>query len=161
MESYKFLLFLMNIYIKNQLKHFITNKIKNIMNSNNSIILSTFNNQFIEFVEDIINLFPEDKDLLTAKNSLLLIRKANPKLIIKIWKTFIVDKYKSQIDAGDISFFVNKDYDNDLQNLSNSDKIIEAINRLRKPIELMSSDNQAKTMKYIQNLTKLSGMFVE
>jgi hypothetical protein len=35
-------------------------------------------------------------------------------------------------------------------------KIMESINRLREPIRNMGPDNQAKVMKYIQNLTKLS-----
>jgi len=131
------------------------------MNTDNSIILTTFNKQFVDFVEDVSNIFPEDRDLLTAKNSLLFIKKANPKMIIKIWKKYIVDNYQSQIDAGDISFFINKDYGNDLKNISNSDQIIDAINRLRKPIELMTQDSQAKTMKYIQNLTKLSNYYIE
>jgi accessory colonization factor AcfC len=131
------------------------------MNTDNSIILTTFNKQFVDFVEDVSNIFPEDRDLLTAKNSLLFIKKANPKMIIKIWKKYIVDNYQSQIDAGDISFFINKDYGNDLKNVSNSDQIIDAINRLRKPIELMTQDSQAKTMKYIQNLTKLSNYYIE
>lgn len=122
--------------------------------SNN--ILTAFNDHFAEFINDIHNVFPEDVDILTAKNSLLAVRKANPKMIVKIWNTFIVGKYKSEIEAGSIDFFINKDYSNDVANSANSDKIIESINRLRDPIRLMTPENQAKTMKYIQNLTKLS-----
>ena len=131
------------------------------MSSANSSILTAFNDHFMEFVCDIISLFPNDNELSVAKNSFILIRKANPKLIIKIWKRYIVDKYANEINLGDISFFINKDYGTDLQNISNSDKIIESINRLRNPIQLMSAENQAKTMKYIQNLTKLCGMYSE
>jgi len=122
--------------------------------SNN--ILTAFNDHFAEFINDIHNVFPEDVDILTAKNSLLAVRKANPKMIVKIWNTFIVGKYKSEIEAGSIDFFINKDYSNDVANSANSDKIMESINRLRDPIRLMTPENQAKTMKYIQNLTKLS-----
>jgi len=113
----------------------------------------------MEFVEDIIRIFPNDVDILSAKNSFSLIRKANPKLIIKIWKRYVVDKYSDQIDAGDISFFINKDYGEDLTKAPNSEQIIDAINRLRNPIKMMNPDEQTKTMKYIQNLKKLSEMY--
>jgi hypothetical protein len=125
------------------------------MATQSATILNAFNDHFMEFVSDIINVFPDNTDILSAKNSFLLIRKANPKLIIKIWKSYVVDKYGSEIDLGNISFFINKDYANDLTNAENSDKIIEAINRLRNPVKLMTEENQEKSMKYIQNLKKL------
>ena len=121
-------------------------------------ILTAFNDHFVDFISDIHNVFPEDADVLSAKNSLLAIRKANPKMIVKIWNAFIVGKYKEQIEAGDLSFFMNKDYSADVVNAQNSDKIMEAINRLREPIKQMTPDSQAKTMKYIQNLTKLAAL---
>jgi hypothetical protein len=124
-----------------------------------SNIVTAFNDHFIEFVSDIQSVFPEDVDILTAKNSLIAIRKANPKMIIKIWTTFVVGKYKSEIEQGNIDFFVNKDYSEDLEGASNSSKIMEGINRLREPIRQMNPDNRAKSMKYIQNLTKLAGIY--
>jgi hypothetical protein len=118
-------------------------------------ILTAFNDHFVEFISDIQTVFPENADVLTAKNSLMMIRKANPKMIIKIWKSNIVDKYRSQIESGDISFFIEKDYSSDLSKAEYSDKIMEGIDRLRKPIKDMLPENRNKTMKYIQNLTKL------
>ena len=128
------------------------------MSNNNNNILTVFNDHFIEFVSDIQNVFPEDPDILTAKNSLFAIRKANPKMIVKIWKTFIADKYQKEIEAGDLSFFMEKDYSSDIQGAENSDKIVESINRLRGPIKQMTPENQEKTMKYVQNLTKLAAL---
>ena len=81
------------------------------------------------------------------------------KMIIKIWNKFVVDKYKDAIDNDDISFFINKDYSTDLNNAENSDKIMDAINRLRNPVKLMELQDQKKVMKYIQNLTKLSILY--
>lgn len=124
--------------------------------SNN--ILTAFNDHFAEFVADVQIVFPEDTDILTAKNALLTIRKANPRMIVKIWNTFIVGKYKGEIEAGNIDFFINKDYSNDVLTSQHSDKIMESIDRLRKPIKQMTPEDQAKTMKYIQNLTKLASM---
>lgn len=123
-----------------------------------SNILTAFNDHFLEFLNDIQSVFPEDPDILTAKNALIGIRKANPKMIVKIWKVFIADKYRNQIQSNDISFFLTKDYSGDVANSQNSDKIMESIDRLREPIKNMSKDNQAKVMKYIQNLTKLSDL---
>ena len=121
-------------------------------------LVPVFNDHFAEFVNDIQSVFPDDPDLLTAKNSLIAIRKANPKLLVKIWVKYVVSPYKDKIDVGDINFFINKDYSDDLEKNDNSDKIMESIDRLRNPIKQMSVENQVKTMKYIQNLSKLALM---
>ena len=121
-----------------------------------SSILVAFNDHFVDFVNDIQSVFPEDGDILTAKNALMLVRKANPKMIVKIWNAYIVSKYKKEIEAGNLEFFINKDYSGDVSAAENSDKIMESINRLREPIKNMGPDNQKKVMKYIQNLTKLA-----
>jgi hypothetical protein len=123
-----------------------------------SNILTAFNDHFAEFINDVHLVFPQDADILSAKNALLAIRKANPKMIVKIWNSFIVGKYKGEIEAGNLDFFMNKDYSNDIANSNNSDKIMESIDRLRGPIKNMSTENQVKVMKYIQNLTRLSEM---
>lgn len=121
-------------------------------------LVSIFNDHFAEFVSDVQSVFPDDTDILTAKNSLLAIRKANPKLLVKIWVNYVYTPYKSQIDNGDINFFLSKDYGSDLSINDNSEKIMESIDRLRNPVKNMNPANQAKTMKYIQNLSKLSVM---
>ena len=121
-----------------------------------SNILTAFNDHFIEFVNDVINVFPDDPDILTAKNAFIFARKSNPKLIVKIWKKYIVEKYKKEIEEGNIDFFINKDYSDDILGSTYSDKISESIDRLRNPIKNMDPTDQGKSMKYIQNLTKLS-----
>jgi hypothetical protein len=123
-----------------------------------SNLLTVFNDHFAEFVNDIQSVFPDDRDILTAKNALTAIRKANPKLLVKIWVKYVATPYKEVIEAGDINFFITKDYSSDLARNDNADKIMESIDRLRNPVKQMSPENQAKTMKYIQNLCKLSAM---
>ena len=122
-------------------------------------LVTVFNDHFSEFVSDIQSIFPTDTDILTAKNALLTIRKTNPKMIVKIWSKFIVGEYKKEIDAGDIAFFINKDYTKDIATSASSDKITESIDRLRNPVKQMSAEDQAKVMKYIQNLTKLATLY--
>jgi hypothetical protein len=119
-------------------------------------ILKTFNDQFMQFVEDIINVFPNDPDITLAKNAFIFFRKTNPKILIDIWYKYVAKKYQDVILKGDISFFLEKDYGDDLENLNDwSKKSLEAINRLRDPVKNMNPENQSKSMKYCQNLTTL------
>ena len=124
-----------------------------------SSILHGFNDHFEEFIQDIQNVFPDEIDLKAAGNMLSTARKANPKLIIKIWKSYISDKYPQEIEEGSISFFIDKNYNQDVQYLDNSRKVLQSIEKLRAPISQMGTDNQDKSMQYIQNLTKLSNLY--
>ncbi len=122
-------------------------------------VLTAFNEHFTEFVNDIHQVFPEDNDILFAKNAFSAIRRVNPRMIIKIWNSYIANKYHEQIDSGNIEFFIGKDYSQDLVNTDNSSRITDAIDRLRNPIKSMNSEDQAKTMKYIQNLSNLARLY--
>lgn len=126
---------------------------------NSSQILKTFNDHFIEFVSDVQSVFPENIDLLTAKNAFLAIRKANPRIIVKIFKAQVSDPYQKEIDSGDLGFFIIKDYANDLVDADNSKQIMDAIDGLRNPVKQMDAENQAKVMKYLQNLKKLATIY--
>jgi hypothetical protein len=67
--------------------------------------------------------------------------------------------YRDVIDRGDIQFFFQKDYSEDLSILQNSNEIIKMIDTLREPISKMSETEKGFTMKYIQNLSKLSMLY--
>jgi hypothetical protein len=122
--------------------------------------LTAFNNQFLEFIEDILRLFPNDKDIIATKNSLLMMKKMNPKLIITAWRDYIAIPYADDIENGGMEFFLNKDYSEDLQQLgSDIDKILKVIDRLRGPLKTLHSDDSTSALKYISNLTKLSLLY--
>ena len=128
------------------------------MSSQPPTILTIFNNHFIEFVTDICNIFPDNVKILSAKNALVAIRKANPKVLVKIWVKYVAKPYKNQIENGDLSFFIDKDYAKEFENHGHVNNILEYINIIREPIKEMSTGNKEKTMKYIQNLCKISVM---
>ena len=130
------------------------------MSLNKSSLLTVFNNHFIELIEDIVTIFPNDVDLVTMKNYFLLLRKSNPKLIITVFYQHVVLKYQSQIDKGNIDYFIEKDYKEDLSSNEHSGKIINSINRLRDSIRIMDEKNKLNTLKYLQNLCKLSSSYV-
>jgi hypothetical protein len=121
--------------------------------------LPAFNNQFLEFIEDILRLFPNDPDIIASKNSLLLVKRVNPRLIIMTWRDLIATPYQQQIEEGGIDFFLQKDYSEDLKNAPDVEKTLAIIERLRTPLRNLHEGDKDMAMKYITNLTKLSLMY--
>jgi hypothetical protein len=125
-----------------------------------STLLKAFNNMFVEFLDDISRVFPDNEDVRSTKNTILLLKKGNPTAIIKSWHAFVYLKYKDVIDAGDMTFFFDKDYSNDLDHLKNANDIMNAIEKIRTPVRNMSEDNKATVSKYLQQLCKLCEIYM-
>jgi hypothetical protein len=124
-----------------------------------SILLTAFNTQFYDFLDDIESVFINDHAIKQAKNALILIKKVNPTLVIKLWYNYIVVNYESEIDSNNINFFIEKDYKNDLRYLNSSDDIMKHIDSLREPVRNMGESNQKKSLMYIKNLCILSKLY--
>jgi hypothetical protein len=88
-----------------------------------------------------------------------MFRKGNPTIIIKVWHTYIYVPYAQVIEAGDLEFFVNKDYTGDLSVLANSGDVVKTIDKIREPIRNMTETNKAHSLAYIQKLSKLSAVY--
>ena len=125
------------------------------------LIRKTFNDEFIKFVNEVQKIFPDDRDIKKASDALELLKKTNPKLIIRIWKEYIVDVYTTQIENGELDYFLDKDYSTDVSDSENSNTILRSINRLREPIRNMGEKNKETSMKYIQQLTKLCQLYFQ
>ena len=130
-----------------------------MVNPQKSVILKAFNTLLFEFFDDIIRIFPEKTEIPDAKQALLLLKQANPVLIIRCWNKYITVKYSDVITNGNIDFFFNKDYKDDVKNLVNSDKVIAVIDTLREPVSQLSDNSKDMAMKYIQNLSKLTTLY--
>ena len=126
-------------------------------------LLTAFNTQFFEFINDVETIVPNDKSITQCKNILTFAKKGNPKLLITYWFNYMTVPYFKQIQSGDISFFIEKNYKDDLGNVNKNEneneKFIKEIDRLREPVRKMDDANKNICMKYIQNMTKLSQMY--
>ena len=91
--------------------------------------------------------------------SITNLRKMNPRLIMPIWKENVLDKYEKQINDGDINYFLEKDYNEDVKNEGNSTEILEKIKIVKNNIKNLDESNRGKTVLYIQNLTKLCKLY--
>lgn len=121
-------------------------------------LLVIFNKQFKEFVEDISRVFPTNSDIATFKVAIAQLLAISPKTIYKTFKKHVADKYRTEIEAGDINFFIDKDYVGDLDD-AGSNMILSKIDCLRGPVREMNPLEQAKVIKYMQNMTKLSQLY--
>ena len=126
-----------------------------------STLLKTFNTQFFAFLNDILVIFPENKDIAKGKKSLELLNMATPSMIIKIWNSHVNKLYKEHIDNGDLDYFIEKDYSADIKTLSDSDDVLKIINMIRDPVRQMDETNRSHTRKYLQILSKLSMLYNE
>jgi hypothetical protein len=126
---------------------------------NNSLILSTFVKQIDEYLDDIAKTYSVDSRFSRARLYLDGVKKTNPRMIITTWKTMVTDKYAEQIEAGDIEYFLNKDFKDEVPG-SYTSTVDGVIQELRATVRRMSDENKAVSLKYIQNLCRLSNLYV-
>jgi len=120
-----------------------------------SLYLKGFNSQLNDFMNDIINVYPDKNDFLKYKTNIETLIKTNPSIMIKQWNNYI-GKYSEKIENEDVSFFLEKDYSNDLK----SNEYLSFINDIKKVFNTMDSNNREKTIKYVKNLNKLAVLYV-
>lgn len=130
--------------------------------STSSMLLKGFNKHFFEFIDDVITICPEQKEIAGSKEYLLTMKTANPTVLIKIWYTYIYSPYKDKIDQGDMKFFLEKDYSHDLRHIPNSEQVIKTIDStIREPIRSMNDENMEKCKKYIQLISRISERYMQ
>ena len=129
------------------------------MSIDKTTLLRAFNNHFFEFLDEIIRIFPENREIKDARTTFELIKKANPTSLVKSWQIYVYEKYKDVIDQGDLNFFFEKDYSEDLVYMSNSKEIMQTIDVIREPIKSMSDESKSASLEYIHNLCTLSNSY--
>ena len=120
-----------------------------------SFILKTFNTHLLEFMDDIVTVFPREVDLLTSRTFMQGVIKVKKRLVIQYWYKHVYLLYKEHIDNGDFDYFLNKDYNNDVAD----NDILKGIEKMRSKIKLLSDENKEKSITYVKNLSKLSNIY--
>ena len=69
-----------------------------------------FNSKIIEFLNDLIKIFPDDNDFKMYKNGISLVKLADEKKPLQLYKLFVNDKYKENILTKNEEFFLSHDY---------------------------------------------------
>ena len=117
-----------------------------------------FATQLLEFMDDIILVFPNNLDIKTGRTFIIGLTKVSKKKLIGIWKSSVVDIYEEAIMNGNKEYFINKDYSRDLGE-GGTDKMMDVIEDVRGLIRNTSEENKDKAIKYLQNLTKICKLY--
>ena len=125
---------------------------------NQKTLKELFCNQLLEFMDDVLTIFPNNLDLKTGKTFIVGLTKVSKRKLIGIWKTSVVDVYEDAIMNGDAEYFINKDYSEDLGE-GGTDKMMSVIEDVRVLIRNTSKENKEKAIKYLQNLTKICKLY--
>ena len=129
--------------------------------ASNAQILKTFGKQMEEFMEDMLVIFPNDNVILRGKMYFEMMKKANPRFIIRVWKNRIAAKYGQHIANGNFDIFVTMDLSEDIIDnpADNKEEVVTHLQNMLNSIIKMDEHNKNKAFKYIQNITKLSEMY--
>ena len=125
---------------------------------NQKTLKELFCNQLLEFMDDILTIFPNNLDLKTGKTFIVGLTKVSKRKLIGIWKTSVLDIYEEAIMKGDKEYFINKDYTEDLGE-GGTDKMMSVVEDVRVLIRNTSEENKDKAIQYLQNLTKICKLY--
>jgi hypothetical protein len=106
--------------------------------------------QFTTFMNELIEMYPDDPDFSLFLNSLKLMRTTNPSLLIKyVYEN--TSNFEQQILSKDEKFFIDysfSEYSNDVD--------LNIFSKLKQYIETMTPSTKENVWKYIQNIYRLS-----
>jgi hypothetical protein len=112
------------------------------------VFLDAFFTQFIAFLGELREMYPEDPDFPGFVTALTLIRNTNPMLAVNFIKTEVVDPYKEKILARDESFFLEQDFTE-----KNAD--MNVIFKLKDYVREMTPASKDVVWQYIELLMKI------
>lgn len=119
--------------------------------------IECFNTKFEEFIKDLIQLYPEDKDFKLLKNSFSLLKMADKKKPYMLFKLYSV-QYEGFVLKRDEDFFMNHNYTDIVQGETNF--TTDLMMKLKSYWKTLTEDNKDTIWKYLtlffQIKTKIS-----
>jgi len=128
----------------------------------NTRFYEIFNKKLLELLNDLIGVFPNDKDFKLFKNSVRLITLADVKKPLQMFKLSLTDDYKKNIEERNTNFFLDNDYsdvlNNDIikQHINEDDVNKKLINKLKDYWVDLNDNNKDTIWTYFNILLKLS-----
>ena len=120
-------------------------------------ILSTFTLQLEAFNRELCKLFPDDNNLNTSLNMIILLKRTNPRKLLSAFENFAMP-YKIQIINKDDTFLLTHNFKDLSQKGGNSDYAESLIKHLKVHWGEMGDKDKENTWKYFFVLFQLQAI---
>ena len=120
--------------------------------------IGIFNKEYFEFL-NFIKGHIEDSSFKTFYRKNQIMKETNPKLFIRTWYERIGSKYHTQVMDRDISFFLNKDYNDDIANVGDSNMLLKYINKFKESYDSFDTTVKETFLNFMISLTDKSFVY--
>jgi hypothetical protein len=114
--------------------------------------LGAFNNQLIRFFEDLLESFPEERDIKSALEMIKFAKASNPKLILDLYHDHVYVGINEAVKAEDANYII--EYANK-KIASEFNEISPALTIFNKHWHKMSDGNKKSIWNYLKVLNTL------
>ena len=118
--------------------------------------LTAFNTQLDRLLENLINYFPGNDNFKNFQTIFSLLKTTNPRKIMSLFKTYVTDKYKTQILDKNEEFFMKNKFEEEKSNIKNDNYADDLIKQLKEHWCMIDEKNKEIIWKYFQVLVVLS-----
>jgi len=114
------------------------------------VLTNALFDQFISFVDELTQMYPEDTDFGMFSTTLKLMRKTNPTLLVKyVYENTI--QFEEKIMNSDEKFFLDYSFDE-----YGNDVDLNIFQKLKTYVAGMDPNSKSNVWKYIQNIFRLA-----
>ena len=116
------------------------------------ILVDAFFNTYEDFMQQMIAVYPDDRDFPLYVSGLAMFRRVNPAIVVgKTWKW--VSKFEEKIKTRDESFFLEYDYSTDTEG---EEPLEQTLEKLRGMWKGLSEHNRKIVWDYVNIIMELS-----
>ena len=119
-------------------------------------LLSAFNCQLINLLNNLCDMYPKDPDLSFTKTSVTLMKKTNPRKLQEMFDDYVA-KHEQKIMTKDEDFILTKDFiSEDFAEMDSKDWAYMMMQNLRKYWTSIDDESKQNIWKYLQVLVVLN-----
>lgn len=123
-------------------------------------LVKVFSEHLLEFYDELIKLYPSNNELKAGRTIVETFKRFNAKKLLEGWNTMILKPYEKEIMEGNLGFFMNHNFNEEL-GWGNCDRKTNEdwMKEIKLLVKNMKEDNLKKSIKYFQNLTKICKLY--